>query len=281
MPQRSTFAETAPAFIDDAGQTHEAARGAVRIVSLVPSLTELLFDFDLGGVVVGRTDFCRHPAARIGAVPSVGGTKTVDRATLAALVPTHVIVNVDETPRALYDQLIADGYRVIVTHPCAVEDNLRLYRLIGGLFDRGPAADARVGGLEAALAEAVAARTALPQRSVLYLIWRKPWMTVDRTTYISQMLAHVNWLTVPARSVDRYPSIEMDETLLSQVDLVLFASEPFPFSEKRVAQFRADFPAHAGKAVSIDGEMISWYGSRAIAGLRYALQLARKLRDRP
>lgn len=262
-------------FDDDVGRRHLPATGSVRIVSLVPSITELLFDLGLGETVVGRTDFCRHPADRLLAVSSVGGTKTVDQARLAALAPTHVIVNVDETPRPVFDDLVAAGHRVIVTHPQAVEDNLRLYRLLGGIFHRQADAEALAQALTTTLTEADDARATYPERQVLYLIWRKPWMTIGRDTYIARMLAKVNWLTEPADTDDRYPKFTLDEALLRRVDRVLFASEPFPFGDKHLAEFRTAFPAHAHKAQPIDGEMVSWYGSRAIAGLRYLLQWVR------
>ena len=264
-------------FSDDAGQCHPVAAGAVRIACLVPSITELLFDLHLGKQMVGRTDFCRHPAAGVAALPSVGGTKTVDLAALASLRPSHVIVNVDETPRPVFEQLRAAGYAVIVTHPLTVADNLRLYRLLGGIFDRAAAAAALAHRLAAALATTAAAAATLPHRRVLYLIWRKPWMTIGPATYIADALARVNWRTEPADAAQRYPSLDLSQPLLDSVDLVLFASEPFPFAAKHLDQFRAAFPPHAHKALSIDGEMTSWYGSRAIAGTDYLLRLAQSI----
>ncbi len=264
-------------FTDDAGQCHPVAAGLVRIASLVPSITELLFDLQLGEQLVARTDFCRHPAAEVAAVASVGGTKTVDLAALAALRPSHVIVNVDETPRPVFEQLTAAGYTVVVTHPVRVDDNLRLYQLLGGIFDRTAMAAALAERLVHALAETTAAAAKLPHRRVLYLIWRKPWMSIGPTTYIADALARVNWRTEPADTDQRYPTIELNEPLLAGVELVLFASEPFPFGDKHMDAFRAAFPAHAAKAVAIDGEMTSWYGSRAIAGTQYLLRLAHSL----
>ena len=103
--------------IDAAGVRHRpAATGAARIVSLVPSLTELLFDLGLGDQVVGRTVFCVHPQGRVKAARSVGGTKTANSRKLHELKPTHVLVNIDETPRALAQELAAAGYTIIVTH---------------------------------------------------------------------------------------------------------------------------------------------------------------------
>ena len=116
---------------DALGCVHERARGEVRIVSLVPSLTELLFALDLGPSLAGRTGFCIHPREGVRAVPKVGGTKDVDVAKVRAAAPTHLVVNVDENERALVDELRAFVPSVIVTHPIEVEDNFALYRLFG------------------------------------------------------------------------------------------------------------------------------------------------------
>jgi ABC-type Fe3+-hydroxamate transport system substrate-binding protein len=128
--------------LDAAGVVHRPAGAGFRIVSLVPSITELLFDLGLGEAVVGRTAFCVHPRNRVKAVKSVGGTKKVNFSKLQRLSPTHVIVNVDETPRELAEDMARLGYEVVVTHPIDVRDNLGLYRLIGRLFARERQAEA-------------------------------------------------------------------------------------------------------------------------------------------
>jgi ABC-type Fe3+-hydroxamate transport system substrate-binding protein len=263
------------ALIDAAGRVHVPAGEGARIVSLVPSITELLFDLDLGNSVVGRTAFCVHPKGQVRRARSVGGTKQVNLAKLRRLDPTHVIVNIDETPRSLADELSALGFEVVVTHPIEAEDNIALFRLIGGLFGREAAAEvlcSRFLGAHETLKEA--ART-LPEQAVLYLIWKDPWMTVSPQTYISRTLALVHWRTVPAEEVSvRYPAINLEEEVLAGCERVLFSSEPFPFTERHLEAFRQAFPAHARKAAMIDAQMVSWYGSRAIAGLRYLHQLA-------
>ena len=132
---------TADPLVDAAGVVHAPAESRPRIVSLVPSLTELLFDLDLADCLVGRTHFCVHPKGRVEAIPSVGGTKKIRRDRLRTLAPTHVLVNVDETPRALATSIAAEGIRVVVTHPNRPEDNPPLYRLIGGIFRRIEAAE--------------------------------------------------------------------------------------------------------------------------------------------
>jgi ABC-type Fe3+-hydroxamate transport system substrate-binding protein len=191
------------------------------------------------------------------------------------LQPTHVLVNIDETPRALAEELAALGYTVVVTHPVEVRDNLALYSLLGGMFGKWEEASSLCRRFEAAYDAARRPAERLPERRVLYLIWKDPWMTVARDTYVSRMLASVGLHTLPATSDRRYPTVELTEDLLRPVDIVLFSSEPFPFVERHLAEFRALHPAHADKAATIDAQMVSWYGSRAVRGLAYLAEFAR------
>ena len=112
------------------------------------------------------------------------------------------------------------------------------------------------------------------RRRALYLIWQNPWMTISRDTYISKFLALAGWRTVAHNDVVRYPEVTIDDTLLDDVDDVLFSTEPYTFSEADLAAFAKEHPAHAAKARLIDAEMVSWYGSRAVAGLGYLKHLA-------
>ena len=261
--------------LDALGTEHRPIpAAAARIVSLVPSLTELLFDLGLGERVVGRTAFCVHPAARVRSVPSVGGTKTINMEKLCRMRPTHVLVNIDETPCAIADELAAAGCTVVVTHPIEVRDNLALYLLLGNLFGRQEQAESLCERFESAYDAARGLAERLPERPVLYLIWKDPWMTVARDTYIARMLALVGLHTMPATSDRRYPAIELTPNLLRQTELVLFSTEPFPFKERHLAEFGASHPAHAGKAEIIDAQMVSWYGSRAVHGLGYLTAFA-------
>lgn len=278
-PTRTT-ARSAPrhALVDAGGTAHARAGKKARIVSLVPSVTELLFALGLGQNVVGRTAFCVHPADGLAAVTSVGGTKKVNVNRLLGLDPTHVIVNVDENPKALADDLAERGLDMVVTHPIAVEDNVSLYRLIGGVFGAETAAEDLVARFEAALDAARAAARDLPARNVLYLIWKEPWMTVSADTYISRLLAVANWKTVAPGGGDdpatRYPELELSDECLERDDLVLMSSEPYAFSAADAADFAAAFPAHGDKVRLVDGQKLSWYGSRAIDGLAYLTDLA-------
>ena len=262
---------------DDAGQAHQPAGADARIISLVPSLTELLFDMDLTEQLVGRTSFCIHPKPGVNDIPSVGGTKRINMEKVAALAPTHALVNIDETPKQMADTLAAQGIAVIVTHPIEVADNRRLFELIGGLFDRTKAAERLIAAFDAALAGMDGGQT---KRRALYLIWQDPWMTISRDTYISKFLALAGWQTVAHNDVVRYPEVTIDDTLLDNLDDVLFSTEPYTFSEADLAAFADAHPAHAAKARLIDAEMVSWYGSRSIAGLSYLQDFAAKVRGR-
>lgn len=267
--------------VDAQGTRHPPAGPKARILSLVPSLTELLFDLGLGANVVGRTAFCVHPKPQIKSVPSVGGTKAVNMEKVRAVAASHVLVNIDETPQPLANDLAALGMTVVVTHPIDVTDNLGLYRLMGCLFDRRAEAETLCQQFRYAYAEAQHAIANHSSQRVLYLIWKEPWMTVARDTYISRMLASAALITYPKAADRRYPVIDLTESLLTEVDQVLFATEPFPFQEKHLQEFAKQFPAHADKARLIDAELVSWYGSRAIAGLSYLTRFVTAERENP
>ena len=258
---------------DAIGTLHPRADGGARIVSLVPSITELVCDLGLAAQLVGRSGFCVHPRETVRSVPKLGGTKDVDLAKVRALAPTHVLLNIDENEKPTAAALAQFVPHLIVTHPLAPQDNPPLYRLLGGIFGREPEAEALCARFEQACdALARAARDWSRQR-VLYLIWKDPWMSVSRDTYISRTLALAGWDTVPAEAAARYPEMKLDETSLRHAELVLLPSEPYRFRERHVAELRA-LPAMRGKTVAlIDGEMTSWYGSRAIAGMDYLRRL--------
>lgn len=253
--------------IDACGQHHPSAGPDARIASLVPSLSELLFALGLGTHLVARTHYCIHPAAELAAVPSVGGTKKINHRRLAALAPTHVLLNIDENTQELSERLAAYVPQRIVTHPCAPQDNFALYRLLGRVFGREAQAEALCAGLQQRL-ERLDARS-WPSRRVLYLIWREPWMSVGADTYIARMLERVGWQTWPRPAAVRYPQIEITPQLLAEVDLVLFSSEPYRFTAADLEHFAATTGCAPHRLRLIDGEMTSWYGNRALAGVDY------------
>ncbi len=258
------MSDPAPHTRDAAGTVHPVAGDDARIVSLVPSLTELVCDLGLADRLVGRTGFCIHPWDTVRRIPKVGGTKDVKLEKVRALAPTHVLLNVDEN--RLKDAAALSEFvpHAIVTHPLHPRDNLALYRLLGAVFGAQERARALCAEFERALHDLAAAPR--EPADVLYLIWRDPWMTVAPDTYIARTLELAGWRTLPRQTGERYPEIELS-AFAGVVDRVLLSSEPFHFKPSHVDEVAALVP---GAEVSlIDGEMTSWYGSRAIAGLRY------------
>ena len=258
--------------IDAIGQPHSAIDSAdpPRIVSLVPSVTELVCDLGLSSWLVGRTGFCIHPQSLLSGVPKIGGTKDVNIEKIRALAPTHLIVNIDENEKPTVDTLAQFIPHVIVTHPLAPEDNLDLYRLLGGIFNVSDKAEQLCGAFAREYEATQVLAHATPYR-VLYCIWKDPWMTVSRDTYIARMLALVGWQQCEVPSDQRYPEFRWDEALVDSVDEILLSTEPYHFTETHANSLENQL----GKPVRlVDGERLSWYGSRAVSGLAYLRELA-------
>jgi hypothetical protein len=245
---------------------------AARIVSLVPSLTELLCELGLAEQVVGRTGFCIHPREQVARIAKVGGTKTVNLPKVRALKPTHLVVNIDENEKPTVEALRPDVGEVVVTHPITVDDNRQLIASFGerfGVQDRAAQWIERFDAARAALREEAARHR--PQR-VMYLIWKDPWMTVGPDTFIAHMLREAGW-SVWAPSLEsndpplaRYPSFDWDAVDWTQVDRVLASSEPYRFTPALVQAMAQSCPRPVHL---IDGEMTSWYGTRVVEGFTY------------
>jgi len=253
-----------------------------RIASLVPSLTELGIALGLGEHFVARTGWCIHPGGFVKRIAKVGGTKTVNLAKLRRLAPTHLLVNIDENRSETVDAVRAWGDaapEIIVTHPLDPQDNLALVTQMATIFGGVAGVAGRADSLCTALLSELA-RTepaGRPPVRVLYLIWHEPWMTVARDTYLSRMLARINWQTLPAvaggaAGAARYPVLSGREPWLGEVERVLLSSEPFAFGAGHAAEAAALCPR--ARIMRVDGELLGWYGARAVAGLAYLRTLA-------
>jgi ABC-type Fe3+-hydroxamate transport system substrate-binding protein len=260
--------------IDALGQRHQPAPGA-RIVCLVPSITELLCELGLAGRLVGRTGFCIHPRDTVAAIPKVGGTKDVNLEKIRKLAPTHVVVNIDENEKPTVDRLAEFVPHVVVTHPNAPRDNLALARLMGGIFGVEEAAERWCAAFEAEYAFLRAAPPG-PPRTVLYCIWQDPWMTVSNGTYIASMLGELGWRVPAIGAGERYPRFAWSEELVAGLDAVLLSTEPYRFTAEHADALEKQIGI---PVLLVDGEMMSWYGSRALEGLRYLRRLRAMLGD--
>jgi ABC-type Fe3+-hydroxamate transport system substrate-binding protein len=256
----------------DATGTVHTPDPAARIVSLVPSVTELLCELGLAGQLVGRTGFCIHPAQAVAGIAKVGGTKDVNIEKIRKLAPTHLVVNIDENEKPTVDRLRQFVPHIVVTHPVTPQDNVGLAMLMGTLFGAEDRARAWCAAFDAELAQ-LAAMPRPQARTVLYCIWQDPWMSVGADTYIANMLAAINWHLPALGSAARYPVFDWSPQLVAQLDGVLLSSEPYRFTEAHADALERQI----GKPVLlVDGEMMSWYGSRALAGVRYVRQLAQE-----
>lgn len=235
----------------------------------MPSITELVCELGLTDQLVGRTGFCIHPKDALKKIPKIGGTKTVNLKKIRELAPTHVILNVDENKKETAEALGQFVPNIIVTHPLAPLDNLALYRQIGNAFDAREKAEALCAQFENEYGK-IKGKSFIP-RKVLYLIWKDPWMTVSRDTYVSRTLGLFGLQTMPEAAESRYPKLE---DLGVGAETILLSTEPYRFGEKhrRELEQQLKLPVHL-----IDGEMTSWYGPRAIAGLRYLADFSRSI----
>lgn len=249
--------------------------GPRRIVSLVPSLTEALFALGLGERVVGVTEWCVHPATEVARLPKVGGTKTPDLAALRALGPDLVLANREENRRRDVAALEAAGIPVWLTYPRTVREGAELLAELAGLGAPPERAAEVVGPTLAAVVDAEA-RPAGPRPRVFCAIWRAPWMSVGRDTYIHDMIQLSGGANVFAgRAGRRYPIVAEADLVAAAPEVVLLPDEPYRFEARDAAELRGlDLPAaRTGRIHLIDGTLVSWYGPR----IRRALETLQAL----
>jgi ABC-type Fe3+-hydroxamate transport system substrate-binding protein len=241
-----------------------------RIVSLIPSITELLFALGLEDRIAGVTVFCTEPRDRVGRVPKVGREKDPDPARIRALAPDLVVANMEENRRDVVEALRAQGIPVWVTFPRTVAEGIALVRELGALTDAGEAAGSLASALDAARARTLAAAAARPRVRVFCPIWRGPYMTVNGDTYVDDMLRTCGGDNVFAASAARYPEVTLEEVRQAAPDVILLPDEPYRFRAVHRRDFDGlpDVPAvRAGRVRLVDGKLLSWYGPRIVEAL--------------
>lgn len=236
-----------------------------RIVSLVPSITELLYHLDLQQETVGITKFCIHPAEWFQSKTRVGGTKHIHADRIQSLQPDLIIANKEENVREQVASLAAD-YPVWLTDVTTLPDACAMIREIGSLTHRSQLA----GTLAHSIEQSFAAYQPNQQRTAAYLIWREPYMTVGADTFIHDLMARAGLINVFAH-LNRYPVITVTDIRNRQPDALLLSSEPYPFAEKHIQELKQALPHTAIHLV--DGELFSWYGSRLQHTVPYFQQL--------
>ena len=238
-----------------------------RIISLVPSQTELLYDLGLGESVVGITKFCVHPETWFKTKPRVGGTKKVDIEKVRALKPDLIIGNKEENERADIEALEQE-FPVWMSDVKTLDDAIEMIEAIGSLTGSDARAHEIIEGIRDAFAEL---NRLDPPLSAAYLIWREPLMVAGGDTFISDLMERAGFSNAFAHRKKRYAEITSAELLAADPDVILLSSEPFPFAERHIAEFnrmRTDTPVHL-----VDGELFSWYGSRLLQAPAYFASL--------
>ena len=235
-----------------------------RIISVVPSQTELLFDLGIDNELVGITKFCIHPVNKVKHKTLVGGTKTLNLSQIHDLQPDLIIANKEENIREQIEKL-QRHYPVHVTDISTLPDALTMIRAVGTLVGRAPEADELARQIASTLSSSSFAPSA-PRLSVAYFIWRKPYMVAADNTFIHAMLTVAGFANAFATQT-RYPEITPDDLHTAQPDLVFLSSEPYPFRQKHLAELKEICPL--AKLLLVDGEVFSWYGSRLLRASDY------------
>lgn len=245
-----------------------------RIISLVPSQTELLHYLGLEAETVGITKFCIHPAEWKASKTKIGGTKTVKLAAIDALQPTLIIANKEENVKEQVEAL-AERYALWLTDVNNLADALQMIHDIGQLT--GTSEKAQI--LAADIAARFAAIAHLRQNPIkaAYLIWRKPYMAAGGGTFIDDMLAHCGCQNVLAH-LPRYPQVSAGQLDEAGCDVLLLSSEPYPFKQKHIDELQEQLP-HT-RIFLVDGELFSWYGSRLLLSPAYFFQLRQLMTTR-
>lgn len=242
-----------------------------RIVSLIPSITEILFAIGAGDRVVGCTIYCTQPPEGVATKVRVGGEKNPKLELIRDLGADLVIANVEENVREHVETLRAWGIPVHVTYPRTVADGIRLVGELGALLEAGPRARELEAELQARYDLVRAAAAGRRPRRVFCPIWRRPYMTINRDTYIHDMLAVAGGENVFADRTKRYPEITLDEVATSAAEVILLPDEPYRFRRAHQADFApyADLPAvRDGRIHLVDGKLLSWYGPRIAEALQ-------------
>lgn len=244
-------------YTDQLNRTVSISKKPLRIVSLVPSQTELLYDLGLDEEVVGITKFCVHPETWFKSKTRIGGTKTVDIDKVNALNPTLIIANKEENTESDIAELQKIG-PVWISDIRKLDDAYQMIASVGEIVRKTENAQAIINEIKQSF-EGI--HHIFPFQKVLYVIWNEPIMVAANATFINSVLDHIG-LQNAAAEYERYPEISLDDAISLKPDLIFLSSEPFPFSEKHLPYFEEKFLGSRVRLV--DGELFSWYGSRLV-----------------
>jgi ABC-type Fe3+-hydroxamate transport system substrate-binding protein len=236
-----------------------------RIVSLVPSQTELLVDLGLESSIVGVTKFCVHPKHLRKSKTIVGGTKQIHLQKIKALQPDIILCNKEENSKEIIESL-ASVAPIHISDIYTLEDTFELINMYGEIFNvEDKASSLRTNIQEERQYFQNRIQNKAPLKAA-YFIWKNPWMVAASNTFINFMLKEAGFINV-FRDEKRYPEIDLDDSKLKEADLIFLSSEPFPFKDEHILELQLQFPEKTIKIV--DGELFSWYGSRLLKSYKY------------
>ena len=244
-----------------------------RIVSLVPSQTELLVNLGLEHQIVGLTKFCVHPKGLIKKKTVVGGTKQIHSDKLKALNPDIILCNKEENTK----EIVATCEEICPVHVSNVqtlEENYELIKQYGVLFNKEPEAETLISKQKSEFSQLTDLLKGVKKKRVVYLIWRNPYMTIGNDTFINYLLKIAGFENVFANK-SRYPQLQLESLKDLAIDYVFLSSEPYPFNEKHFKDFEGIIDK--SKLIKVDGEYFSWYGSRLLGAATYFKHLRASL----
>lgn len=267
-----------PSFTDQLNRTIYLPATPRRIISLVPSQTELLFTLGLDDAVAGITKFCVHPDTWYHSKPRIGGTKAIDTARVDALRPDLIIANKEENEKPQIEAL-ASRYPVWISDVKTLADALDMIRDIGrltGTFEKATTLADDIAREFSTLSDETSSAPSSPPHfpSAAYFIWRNPWMAAGGDTFIHDMLHHCGFSNA-FTDEDRYPTIHLPELAGRPCPIILLSSEPYPFRKRHIDEVREVLPD--ARVLLVDGEYFSWYGSRLLQAPAYFHQLRQQL----
>ncbi len=257
---------------DQIGNDIFLEKPAERIVSLVPSQTELLYDLGLNKQVVGITKFCIHPSGWRKEKLIVGGTKNHQLDKIHRLQPDLIIANKEENTKQLIEKLQAQ-YSVYVSDISDLNDTFRMMSDIGVLTGAFEKSKSIIESIQLGFEGLKKVKPSEPSIKVAYCIWRDPWMWAGRDTFINYLLDLCHFKNVV--KMNRYPEIDWAEIKESSPDYIFLSSEPYPFKQKHIEELKSILPNTS--IILVDGEYFSWYGSRLIKAPLYFISLLNQI----
>jgi len=261
-------------FTDQMGREVTINYPPKRIVSIVPSQTELLFDLGLDEEVIGITKFCIHPIEKFATRAKVGGTKKLKIEQIRALNPDLIIGNKEENSQNEIE-LLMDEFPVWMSDIHNLEEAATTITQIGEIVNREPEAAYLNHLINAGFTDlqTLAVSKGI-NKTIAYLIWKDPYMLAGRNTFIDDILRKIGLNNIVAQS--RYPSIELAQLQTLDPKLIFLSSEPYPFKQKHLDEIQSLLPN--AKVMLVDGEMFSWYGSRLVKAVNYLFHLQDELK---